>query len=224
MRESSSKKTARPMLAALAATLLIVLAFSGCSVNRSIRVGDGETIDHSLSTVNGSIVVGARCKVQGRCRTVNGSIDVGSESEVRDIATVNGSVETGDDVTVNGDLGTVNGSIECGAGTQVDGDISNVNGLVRLRGTTVNGSVSTHTGSIRLLQGTIVEEDVIIKRSGGDHDDRALEIEVVEGSIIKGDVEVRNRDREVVVILGSDGEVRGEIRGAEVRQQTSPED
>jgi len=207
------RKSTRVLACAL---LGLALGATGCSVNRSLHLADGETTDSGLTTVNGSIRVGADCEVRGTCRTVNGSVRVDEGSRVADLATVNGSVELAEKVTVNGDVETVNGSIECGSGTTVDGNVANVNGRIRLHGTTVQGHVRTHNGSIGLLDGTRVAKDVVIEHSGHTSGDRTLEIEISGGSVVEGDVDARDSGRDVQVILESGSEVQGEILGAEI--------
>jgi len=76
-------------------SMLIIFVFIfGCnmSVNRTIRIEDGETVRHSLNTVNGSVIIGKDCVIEGSCRSVNGSVLVGSRSKVGDLQSVNGGM------------------------------------------------------------------------------------------------------------------------------------
>ena len=61
-------KFSRQLLTVVSLTLLI----SGCGVNKSIHVADGETVDGGRATVNGNVTIGEDCEVpaeviQGRC-------------------------------------------------------------------------------------------------------------------------------------------------------------
>ncbi len=201
------------------ATAALVLMFAlGCNagVNRSFRVADGETVDSGLNSVNGSIRVGRDAEVKGSSHTVNGRISVDDGSKVRDLGTVNGSIRVADKVEVDGDLESVNGGVECGSGTEVDGDISTVNGDVELDGAVIDGSVETINGEVTLRGGSRVKRDVVIERNRGTGSRRPLEIRVLDGSVIEGDVVVKARKRKVTVVLAGGGEVQGEIDGAEV--------
>ncbi len=201
---------------ALAVFLLLFAAGCNTGVNRSFRVADGETVDSGFNSVNGSIRIGSDSEVKGSSHTVNGRISVDEGSKVRDLATVNGSIQIADKVTVNGDLDSVNGDVQCGPGTQVNGDVNTVNGDVDLEGTMIDGSVETINGEVTLRAGSRVKRDVVIERNRGSSSHRTLEIRVLDGSVIEGDVIVKARKRKVTVVLAGGGEVKGEIEGAEV--------
>jgi len=198
-----------------------LLLLTGClgevSVNRSLRVRDGEHLHHGLTTVNGSIRVGEACRIGGPCRSVNGHIDIGRSSEVADVHTVNGAIDIGREVEVNGDLGAVNGSVECAEGTRVRRDIETVNGHIRLVRTEVADDVTTRNGDIHLLEGTEVHGDVRVRRiSGRNERSKPLRIVIGEDSVVRGDI-VNEQDRfKVEVHIAPGGRVEGEIRGAEV--------
>ena len=102
----------------------------GASVNKSIKIADGEESD-GATTVNGSVTVGRDAVVTGGLRTVNGSIRIGSGSTIRNAKTVNGSVTLADGVETR-DIGTVNGAVMIGEKSSVDGDVSAVNGSITL--------------------------------------------------------------------------------------------
>ena len=89
--------------------LLTIWALAACdvSVNRSIRVADGESVEGDRITVNGRIRIGSGAEVRGDCQTVNGRITVGDDSRVGSLSTVNGRIMLGQNVTVEGDLATV---------------------------------------------------------------------------------------------------------------------
>ncbi len=206
----------RNILAATAAVALLFAAGCNAGVNRSFKVADGETIDSGFNSVNGSIRVGKDAEVKGSSHTVNGRISVDDGSKVSDLATVNGSIHIAEKATVNGDLESVNGGVQCGSDTQVDGDISTVNGDVDLDGAVVEGSVETINGVVTLRGASRVKRDVVIERNRGSSSRRTLEIRVLDGSVIEGDVIVKSRKRKVTVVLADGGEVKGEIDGADV--------
>ncbi len=201
---------------ALAAFALLFLAGCNAGVNRSFRVANGETVDSGFNSVNGTIRIGKDAEVKGSSHTVNGGISVDDGSRVRDLATVNGSIRLAGKVTVDGDLESVNGGVRCGSGTTVDGDVTTVNGDVDLEGTVIDGSVETINGEVTLRAGSRVKRDVVIERNRGSGDRRPLEIRVLEGSVIEGDVIVKSAKRKVKVVLSGGSEVQGEIDGAEV--------
>lgn len=200
---------------------VLLLAAAGCNsgVNRSLHLGDGEKTDSGFNTVNGSIRIGRDAEVGGSSRTVNGRISVDDGSKVESLATVNGSIKIGDRVEVDGDLETVNGSVTTGQGTKVDGDVSTVNGALRLAGTVVTGKLATYNGAVTLSEGSRVERDVVIERTRGNSRGKPLSIKVTGGSVIEGDVIVKTDKRPVTVVLESGGEVKGEVRNAEVVRQ-----
>jgi DUF4097 and DUF4098 domain-containing protein YvlB len=187
----------------------------GVGVNRSLHLADGKTSEHGLRTVNGAIGIGSGCTVKGGCTTVNGAITVAADSKVGDLTTVNGSIGISTNVEVDGQVETVNGGIRCDTGSVVDGDMATVNGRIKLQGTRVQGSLSTYNGSVILLDKSEVEHDIIIKRASGNTDD-PLTITVSQGSVVHGDVIVRDASRKVTVHLDTGGEIKGEIRNADV--------
>jgi DUF4097 and DUF4098 domain-containing protein YvlB len=199
-----------------AALVLLVAASCNASVNRSLTVGEGEK-HGGMNTVNGSIRVGEDAEVDGSCATVNGQIRVGEGSRVEDLSSVNGSIDVAGKVTVAGDVESVNGSVEVGAGSEIRGDVGTVNGGIRLEGVVVTGKVSTYNGGVTLREGTRVARDVVIERTRGSSDRRhSLDVKILGGSVVEGDVIVEDSKRKVTVYLEGGGEVKGEIRGAEV--------
>ena len=167
---------------------LLVLAIAapaqGGSVNKSVRIGDGETSGEA-SSVNGSITVGEQAVVNGEVSTVNGTIRIDDDAQVEDVSTVNGAVRIGSGVvsdnvsTVNGSIridqsvqvdgyiDAVNGSIEVDKGTTIDGDVSNVNGKIELTGSQIGGNLSTVNGDVIRDDGTILRGDLVVDKPGG---------------------------------------------------------
>ncbi|UCH98437.1 MAG: hypothetical protein JSV88_16770 [Candidatus Aminicenantes bacterium] len=235
------RKLASSFSHVFAIILISGLVFAGCNVgvNRSIHIRDGETVNSGASTVNGSITVGNNCTIRGNCNTVNGRIKVGSDSEVRSLKTVNSGITVGKNTVVEGSIGTVNGSVtcydhvkvdrsistvngsvKCSKGVRIEGSISNVNGNFALKNTAVMGDIKTHTGDITLLDKSIIEGDIIIKRSHSiSRRLRTIDITISEGSVVKGDIIVKDDDLEVKVFLSQGGKVDGKVINAEVVNQ-----
>lgn len=199
--------------------LLASAAFAESSVNKSIHVDEGETVDHGLSSVNGGITVGSRAELLRSADTVNGGISIDDDARTRDLTTVNGSVRVGDRVTVDGDLRSVNGTVKSGQETVVTGTVATVNGVIELRGTTVYEDLRTINGRVVLDRGSRVQGDLVIEETHSrrwDSRRKPLEIELRDASVIEGDIDVRDQERKVVVRLSGGAAVMGQIRGAEV--------
>ena len=202
--------------------LLVSAAFAGATVNKSIHVDDGETVDRGLTSVNGSITVGSGAELLRSAETVNGSLSVKSEARTRDLSSVNGSVRVGRRVTVDGDLRSVNGTVRSAEETVVTGSVGTVNGTIELDGTTVQEDLQTINGRVVLDRGSRVLGDLVIEDTRSrDWSSRRkpLEIELRGGSVIEGDVDVRDKDRKVIVRLSGGSAVMGQVRGAEVVQE-----
>ena len=232
------KKFSLNLILTLGIISIIGQVFAGCNVgvNKSIHIRDGETVNHGPKTVNGSISIGNNCTISGNCDTVNGRIKVGDNCEVRSlhtvnlgvsvgnhtvvdgsIVTVNGSITCGEEVKVDDDVTTVNGSIHCGKGVSIQGSVSNVNGDHTLIAALVKGDLKTNTGDITLQDNSIVEGDIIIRRSRSFFNrQRHLDIRISGNSEVKGDIIVEDDDLKVKVFLSSGGKVLGKITDAEV--------
>jgi hypothetical protein len=205
----------RTLFIVLAASLL---AFAACDagVNRSQSLADGGR-SGGMSSVNGSIRVGAGCTVDGGCTTVNGRVEVGDGSSVGDVETVNGRVVLGRDVRVRGDAATVNGSIRVGAGSQVAGAVTTVNGGIELDNARVERDLQTVNGDVLLRNGSVVGGAIVIRGKRGFFSGvHRLEIRLEGASRVEGGIDVRDPDGEVTVFIGRGAEVKGEIRNAKV--------
>lgn len=218
-----------------------ILLVAGCGVNKSIHIADGETVNGGRATVNGSVNVGADCTVHGDCRTVNGRVTVGAGSNVGGLQSVNGSIKIADNVTVDGGVGTVNGSVrlaenisvdgevetvngsvDCGAGGTISDDVSTVNGSIHLARTEIGGDLSTVNGSVILTDHSRVAGNVLIKgKRGRLSGKKPIEISISDGSVVEGDIIVRDPKRRVTVVLSGGGKVLGEIENAEVVESDS---
>lgn len=206
--------------------LLSAPAFADSSINKSIKIGSGETTD-GASSVNGSISVGSDATVTGGISTVNGSIRVDSGARIKSASTVNGGVRLGDNVeaddleTVNGTIvvgesGEVDGSIEAvngriavGTGSTVDSDVENVNGEIELTGSKIGGDVSTVSGDIYLIDQTTVSGDIIVEKPGGwgwGKKKRTPKIVIGPGSTVEG---VINVEYEVELYISESADVGG---------------
>ncbi len=202
---------------------LAAVLFHGCdmNVNRSVHIREGER-SHGQTSVNGNINVGSRSQVEGNCRTVNGSIHVGDDAHVRGLDTVNGGIHLGANVTVDGSAATVNGSIICAGGSKVHGRLSTVNGRIELKNSEVDENLSTVNGNIKLLAQSVVHGNIIIKgRRGHFSSSRPITIRVEDGSVVEGNIEVRDPRNKVEVYIGKDAGVKGEIRNAKVIREKS---
>jgi DUF4097 and DUF4098 domain-containing protein YvlB len=219
--------------------VILSLFFFNCDVsgvNRSIHIGDGQTVSKGTSTVNGNVIVGDNCKILSKCSTVNGKIKVGTDCEVRSLTTVNAGVSVGDETEVDGKISTVNGSITCGENVKVEGRISTINGNVTCRKgvhiagnvTTVNGTITLtktvvkedvkiHNGKVYLEDKSVVEGDIIVTRKKKFFNNyKTLTIRITGDSVVKGDVYVSDDDLKVEVFLSNGGRVEGKIQNAEV--------
>jgi len=169
---------------ALLLSALLLVGAAEASVNKSIRIGDGEQTGDQ-STVNGSITVGSSAIVDGTLETVNGSIRIDDNSRFQSASTVNGSIRIGagamtDSVSsVNGtiriganasiaeELSVVNGKVTIDEGGRIGGDVSNVNGEIVIEGTEIGGSLSTVTGDVTLTRGSTLKGDLVIEEPSG---------------------------------------------------------
>ena len=84
--------------------------------------------------------------------------------------------------------------------------------------TPLSGATSpTYNGDIELLRRSVVQGDIIVKRSkGNSHRRRRLKIEIAEESVVEGNLIVKDKYMDVKVILSEGGKVNGRIRNAEV--------
>ena len=201
--------------------VLFIFVLTGCNleVNKSIDISDGERIKKDLFTVNGSIRIGKDCQIEGNCRAVNGSIDIDDHSKVRDLNSINGGINLGEQVVVKGDVVTVNGPLHAKIGTVIQGEISAINGEIDLTGTEVKEDLVTLSGDVYLRDQTIIRGDIRVDKKGliNDSSNRLyLTIRVTDGSVVEGDVIVKDKEREVTLDLRRGGRVLGEIRNAEV--------
>ena len=197
----------------------MVIVFAGCdvSVNKSIHIEDGKEVHRALSSVNGSIKIGSDCEVHGNAKTVNGSIRVGDGSKVEDLSTVNGRVEIGDNVSVDGSMSTVNGRIRAGKKSEIRKHVKTVNGSITLLGTIVGRDVTTHNGDITLMDKAVVSGDIVVHKSNNfSSKTRRMVIKLSGGSVVEGDILVKDKKIDATVILDYGSEVKGEVHGAKV--------
>jgi DUF4097 and DUF4098 domain-containing protein YvlB len=201
---------------------LSILLLLGCNftINKSITIEDGSTVQGSRNTINGNIFVGSDCNIQGSCRSINGVIRVGDHSQVKDLRSINGDITMERGVIVRGDVESINGSISCNTGGKIRGTLTAINGPIHLENTSVERHVKTTNGDIELLDNSIVQGDIIVKRSKGRKNRRhRLRIEIAQGSVVEGDIIVKDRRLDVRVILIEDGKVNGKIINAQVVDQ-----
>lgn len=180
---------------------------SQSTVNGSIRVGDGATVDGSLETVNGSIKIGDQVTA-GDIQTVNGSIKAGDKLAAGSLGTVNGEIRVGTDGIVDGDIETVNGKISLDKGTRVTDDVETVNGELDFTGSLVGGDVTGMNGDVTLKNGAIIEGDLTIEKPGGwfNKNKRTPKVTIGPGSAVKGKIIL---EREVELYISETAEVGG---------------
>ena len=213
------------MIAAASLAFLVALPASAATVNKSIKIGDGEETGGATS-VNGSITVGSDATVNGGVKTVNGKIRVDDRSSIRNATTVNGSIRLGDDVktrevtTVNGSITAgkscdvdggieaVNGSIELGEGTVVADNVENVNGDMEFDNSVVGGDVKTVNGDIELANVSVVKGDLVVEEPKGWNSKKSRKPRIIigPGSHVEGDIEL---EQEVELFISETAEVGG---------------
>ncbi len=130
-------------------------------VNQSISIDGAEQVG-DVSSVNGGIRIADGASAF-EVSTINGSITLGDSVQVASAQTVNGRIRVGNDVKVKGSLETVNGSIRADRGSDIDNSIETVNGSINLRNTRVGKDLKTANGDIDILNGSVVEGDVIVR-------------------------------------------------------------
>jgi len=207
----------------LLALLIVVPAFG--SVNKSVKIEAGSDSSGATS-VNGSITIGADAVVTGDVRTVNGSIRVDSGASIEDaetvnggvklaknvtaesLTTVNGAVKVGEASTVDGEIEAVNGGISVDAGAKVARGVSNVNGKIELSGAEIGGDVSTVTGNVNVIDGTVVKGDLIVDKPSrwGSNKNRKPRIVIGPGSSIEGVIKL---EHEVELYVSTTARVGG---------------
>lgn len=188
-------------------SILAIVMLSGCmSINSDVEIGDGETIDGSLSTVNGSITVGAESTVRGDAETVNGGVSIGRDSTVEgNVETVNGKITLAEGARA-ASISGVNGPVQLGAGARIEGSAETVNGQVVLAtDAVVRGQVRSVNGQIRLEGATA---GAVRNNNGG--------IVLEKESRVLGELRVEksrfaNTDKPVTVIIHAECEVAGPL-------------
>lgn len=135
------------------------------SVNGSVTVGENAVVSGDVTTVNGAVRVDAGARVED-ASTVNGAVRIGDSVQADDLSTVNGSIKVGESARIAGEIEAVNGRITVEKGTTVADDVSNVNGQIDLAGTEVGGNVSTVSGDINIVEGSVIDGDVIVEKPG----------------------------------------------------------
>ena len=207
--------------------LLMAVPALGATVNKSIKIGDGEESGGATS-VNGSITVGENAVVTGRLNTVNGKIivdsgasiesantvngrvSVGNNVAAEDLSTVNGSITVGENTNVNGDVGAVNGSITLEKGCVVSREVSNVNGRIELTAAEVGGDIETVNGDVELADGSVVKGNLVVEKPNswgwGNQKSRKPRIVIGPQSRVEGTIEL---EREVELFISDSAEVGG---------------
>jgi hypothetical protein len=213
----------RALLAGLTALLIAVPAQA--SLNKSIKIGDGESSDGE-SSVNGSITIGEGATVSGDVTTVNGKIRIEAGAVVGDagtvngglriadrvqansLSTVNGSIRVGKDAVVDGEITAVNGGIAVEGGSKVANDVENVNGDIELRGSEIGGTLTTVSGDVELVEGAVLRGGLVVRKPDGWgwKDNRKPRIVIGPGSRVEGVILL---EREVKLFISEAAEVGG---------------
>jgi hypothetical protein len=136
------------------------------SVNGSITVGEDAVVTGSVSTVNGSIRVDSGATIED-ASTVNGGVRIADKVQAEDLSTVNGAIKVGQSVTVDGEIEAVNGSIAVEKGSKISSNVSNVNGHIELSGAEVGGDVSTVSGDVDVIDGSVINGDLVVEKRSG---------------------------------------------------------
>jgi len=207
--------------------LLMSVPALGASINKSVKIGDGEEAGGATS-VNGSITVGEEATVTGNLKTVNGTIRVddgatirkastvnggvklGNKGSAESLSTVNGSIRVGEEAIVDGDVEAVNGRITVQNGANIKENVGNVNGEIDLNGAEVGGDLSTVNGDIDLADRSVVKGDLIVEEPGGwswgKEKSRKPRIVIGPGSRVEGTIVL---EREVELFISNSAEVGG---------------
>lgn len=219
---------------AFALCLSVAMPASAGSVNKSIKIGAGET-SNGGSSVNGRVLAESGAIVSGDLQTVNGSVTLESGVQAHDVESVNGRVRVGDDssvhsvstvngrnkigerVIVDGEVGTVNGAITVGSGSSVTGDVTAVNGKIELLSVRVDGNVENVNGGMELLDGTRIGGNVIVRKTkswwnSGSKKNKVPRIVIGSNVVIEGTLVL---EREVELYIHETATV-GEIEGKNI--------
>lgn len=189
------------------------------TVNTNIHIEDGDKVNHDIRSVNGAISVGDGCQIMGNCQTVNGSIRIGENTIVEEVQTVNGEVFIAEKVKIEENIETVNGAIKTSKGTIIEGKVKTVNGGITLKNTKVSRDIVTTNGNITLDDKSHIKGDLIVKHKRG-RESKHLKIELLNGSVVDGDIFVEQEDRQVIVILKDNSEVHGKVINAEIIKES----
>ncbi len=200
----------------LVSLLIITSLTCNFSVDKSIVVLDGEIIEKSQNTMNGDIDVGLNSKVAGDCRSVNGSVSIQEFACVQGVQTVNGNIDVGRRTKVEGNIESVHGTVHCREGVQIMGNVRTLQGNVYCEQTHILGSIYTHEGQISLHGQSILDGDIVIQ--GNNYLSETIEIKIIEGSTVKGDIQVKDLHQRVVVTLSDDSNIEGSIQNAELKR------
>jgi predicted acyltransferase (DUF342 family) len=196
----------------------LLLISCGTSINETVYVDDGETLNNNVRVVNGGIVIGNNAKVNGTCTVINGSVQMGNDSYTQNITTVNGGADIGQNCKVDDEISCVNGSVSIGL-KSVIGEINAVNGGIDLIGAVVINDLFIANGDILLTDGAEVKGDIIIKGGDDDGEKRRVDITLKNNSVVQGDISADDPDIEIRIYLSSDSKVHGNIEDSEIVYQ-----
>lgn len=182
------------------------------TVNGSISVGNDVTVTSgTFRTVNGAAVVGQRSTVPG-ISVVNGAIRIGEDSRTGELETVNGAIVLSERAQSSSNVQTVNGEVRAAPGAGIAGSVRAVNGRITLNGVAVAGNIENVNGGIVLSGVTVVEGDLIVRKTQG----LSLDTSDPPSVVIGPEVQVKGRltfERPVDLQIHRGAQV-GEITGA----------
>jgi hypothetical protein len=128
---------------------------------------------------------------------------------------VNSAITFEDGTTHEGNKATVNGGVSIASGGSIQGVIKTVNGGIGLDNTEVTGVLVTSNGDITIENGSRVTGNLVI-RGGKGKELKPPTIIGSGGSIIDGDIDIRDENRGVRLVLVDGGQVTGSTGSAVV--------
>lgn len=178
-----------------------ILILNGCvTVDGNSRriestpIAGGEALNthyvEDIRSVDGLMVVSESSKIRD-IRNINGTVVIESNATVRNIDVVSGNILVEERGAVNGNIKAARGAISIQDGSEIEGSIESPNGTINLAAARVQGNVQTTNGSI-VLSGTVVEQDIIVRRSFGLPSFRKPEVIIGAGAEIRGSVIANN--------------------------------
>ena len=102
------------------------------------------------------------------------------------------------------------------SGAVIVGDVATVNGSVKLNNSHVLGDLTTANGDISVTNHSVIEGNIFIKGKKSKNEKRKVEIFLKDGSEIKGTIQSKAPNTEVVVHALNGSKIDGDVIGAEI--------